>query len=151
MKDQLYTELYSEIKALINGVRNPISNYANVSAAIFNKLPNLNWVGFYFLYENELSLGPFQGKPACVSIPLGKGVCGTAMQEGSTVLVKDVHQFPGHIACDAASNSEIVIPLIKNGIKIGVLDIDSPIISRFDKEDQQHLEEIVDLIMNNLE
>lgn len=151
MKTELYNELIMEIKALILEIKYPLSNYANVSAAIFNKLPDINWVGFYFLHDKELSLGPFQGKPACVSIPLGKGVCGTAMQEGRTVLVEDVHQFPGHIACDVASRSEIVIPLIKNGIKIGVLDIDSPIISRFDKQDQKHLEKIADIVMNNLQ
>ena len=146
MKKQLYIELIKEISALIEGTNEAISNYANVSAAIFNKLPDINWAGFYFLHGNALILGPFQGKPACVKIPIGKGVCGTAIQENKTLIVADVHCFPGHIACDNASRSEIVIPLIKDGIKLAVLDVDSPIPDRFDELDKEYLEKIVSII-----
>lgn len=148
MKHKLYKELLSSIKALIEGVNSPISNYANVSAAIFDALPNVNWAGFYFLKENKLILGPFQGKPACVQIPLGKGVCGTAMSKAQTLIVPNVYIFPGHIACDSSSRSEIVIPIVKDGIKIGVLDIDSPKINCFNEIDQHYLENIVNLLFD---
>ena len=125
--------------------QDPIANAANTSALLFNTLSGLNWAGFYILRGDTLVLGPFQGKPACVRIPLGKGVCGTAAQKQQTLVVKDVHAFPGHIACDAASNSEIVIPIIKNGKLWGVLDIDSPLLARFDETDRQFLEQLAQL------
>ena len=125
--------------------QDPIANAANTSALLFNTLSGLNWAGFYILRGDTLVLGPFQGKPACVRIPLGKGVCGTAAQKQQTLVVKDVHAFPGHIACDAASNSEIVIPIIKNGKLWGVLDIDSPLPARFDDTDRQFLQQVADL------
>jgi len=145
-----YEKLKKEIKALIDGVPYEIANFANVSAALWQNLDNINWVGFYLMEEGKLVLGPFQGKPACIEIPLGRGVCGTAAQEKRTVLVEDVHQFPGHIACDSASNSEIVVPIFKNGEIYGVLDIDSPYFSRFTAEDQRGLEEIVKILEENL-
>ena len=145
-----YEKLKKEIKALIDGVPYEIANFANVSAALWQNLDNINWVGFYLMEEGKLVLGPFQGKPACIEIPLGRGVCGTAAQEKRTVLVEDVHQFPGHIACDSASNSEIVVPIFKNGEIYGVLDIDSPYFSRFTAEDRRGLEEIVKILEENL-
>ncbi|MFA6618515.1 MAG: GAF domain-containing protein [Candidatus Neomarinimicrobiota bacterium] len=148
MKKKLYQELFSEIKALIKDVDTPISNYANVAAAIYNTLPDINWAGFYFSKNNNLILGPFQGKPACVKIPFGRGVCGTAINNSSTLIVDDVHVFPGHIACDPSSRSEIVIPMIKDKVKIGVLDIDSPKKDRFDKIDQEFFQKIVALLIN---
>jgi len=120
-----------------------IANAANTSALMFQMMPELNWAGFYLLKsEGELVLGPFQGKPACVRIPVGKGVCGTAVERKSSVLVEDVHAFPGHIACDAASRSELVVPLIHEGRVIGVIDLDSPVPSRFDAEDQAGIEKL---------
>ena len=150
VNDMDYEILNQEIKALIDGVPYEIANFANVSAALWQNLDNINWVGFYLMEEGKLVLGPFQGKPACIEIPLGRGVCGTAAQEKRTVLVEDVHQFPGHIACDSASNSEIVVPIFKNGEIYGVLDIDSPYIARFTREDQRGLEEIVKILEENL-
>lgn len=123
----------------------PVANMANMSAVLFNGLENLNWAGFYVLRGDTLVLGPFQGKPACVRIPLGKGVCGTAAQTGQTQLVKNVHEFKGHIACDSASNSEIVVPIFKDGHVWGVLDIDSPVLARFDETDKDYLERTVHL------
>ena len=145
-----YETLKKEIKALIDGVPYEIANLANVSAALWQAMENINWVGFYLMNGEKLVLGPFQGKPACIEIPRGRGVCGTAAQEKRTVLVEDVHQFPGHIACDSASNSEIVVPIFKNGAIYGVLDIDSPCFSRFTVEDQRGLEEIVKILEKNL-
>ena len=150
MKQTNYKELRHEIKALIENVPYPITNYANVSAAIYNAMSNVNWVGFYFLENDRLLLGPFQGKPACVSIPIGKGVCGTAAADLRSIIVKDVHEFPGHIACDSASRSEIVIPMIKDGQILGVLDIDSPALDRFDESDRENLEKIVKILTLNL-
>lgn len=123
----------------------PVANMANMAAVLFNGLENLNWAGFYVRRGEALVLGPFQGKPACVRIPLGKGVCGTAAQTGQTQLVKNVHEFKGHIACDSASNSEIVVPIFKDGHVWGVLDIDSPVLARFDETDKDYLERIVRL------
>ena len=123
-----------------------VSNLANASALIYDALSNLNWAGFYLMHEGALILGPFQGKTACTRIAVGKGVCGTAAAEKRIQLVPDVHAFPGHIACDSASNSEIVVPLMKNGQLLGVLDIDSPITGRFDREDQAGLEAIAALL-----
>ncbi|MBQ4591320.1 MAG: GAF domain-containing protein [Clostridia bacterium] len=141
-----YKELNEQLRALIGGVPHPIANLANASALLFQTLDGLNWAGFYLMENGILVLGPFQGKTACIEIPVGKGVCGTAVARGETVLVKNVHEFPGHIACDSASNSEIVVPVHKNGEIIGVLDIDSPLIGRFTEEDQAGLEEFVRIL-----
>ena len=145
-----YEKLKKEIRALIDGVPYEIANLANISAALWQEMEDINWVGFYLMDGDKLVLGPFQGKPACIEIPLGRGVCGTAAQNQKTVLVEDVHQFPGHIACDSASNSEIVVPIFKNGAVYGVLDIDSPYFARFTQEDQRGLEEIVKILEENL-
>ena len=123
-----------------------ITLYANISALLYESLTEINWAGFYLMRDGELILGPFQGKPACTRIPVGKGVCGTAVQEARIIRVEDVHAFPGHIACDSASASEIVLPIRKNGTIVGVLDIDSPIMGRFSEEDEKGLQEIVEVI-----
>ncbi len=131
-------EFIKQAKSLLGITRDVCANMANLSALIFNNVEKLNWVGFYLLKNGQLVLGPFQGKPACVLIAMGKGVCGYSAKEGKTVIVPDVHKFPGHIACDSASNSEIVVPLFKNnGDLFGVLDIDSPILNRFGKEEEE--------------
>ena len=145
-----YEKLCAELKALTDGVPHRIANLANASALIYNSLEDLNWAGFYFMEGGRLVLGPFQGKPACIEIPLGRGVCGTAAAKREAVLVPDVHAFPGHIACDSASNSEIVIPLHKNGEVVGVLDIDSPWPGRFTEEDQTGLEAVAEIIAQML-
>jgi len=137
------------MSALFADERNGLANTANMSALIYGALPNLNWVGFYFLQGRELVLGPFQGKVACVRIALGHGVCGTAAERRETVIVPDVHAFPGHIACDAASRSEIVVPLIQNGRLLGVLDLDSPQLARFDHDDRAGLIAAVDLLLQH--
>ena len=144
-KAEQYQQLIAQCQALLQGERHRIANAANLSALLFNSLPDLNWLGFYFLEQGELVVGPFQGLPACVRIPLGKGVCGTAALTRESQLVPDVHAFPGHIACDSASQSELVVPLIQNGELIGVLDIDSPLLDRFDAEDQVAFERIAEL------
>ena len=141
-----YETLSKQLNALLDGETDIIANLGNASALLNQFLDNINWVGFYLMKEGELVLGPFQGLPACVRIAVGRGVCGTAVAERKTMLVDDVHAFPGHIACDAASNSEIVIPLIKNDEVIGVLDIDSPNKARFSSEDQQGLELFVNTL-----
>lgn len=138
-----YKELILQLKALTEGVPYPTANLANASALLWQHLENINWAGFYIMEQGALVLGPFQGKPACIRIPVGKGVCGTAAAEDRTQLVADVHQFPGHIACDGASNSEIVVPIHKDGQVWGVLDIDSPLFGRFSPEDQEGLEDFV--------
>lgn len=138
--------ILSQLEALIKDEPNKIANLANISAFLNQILDRINWVGFYLMENGELVLGPFQGKVACVHIPVGKGVCGSAVKERKTVLVKNVHEFPGHIACDGASNSEIVIPIFKDNEVIGVLDIDSPIFERFDETDQNFLENIVKIV-----
>ncbi len=145
-----YTTLIAQVRALTEGVSHPIANLANTSAAIWQAMENINWAGFYLMEQGKLVLGPFQGKPACIEIPVGKGVCGTAVQEAKTILVADVHQFPGHIACDSASNSEIVVPIFKNGEIYGVLDMDSPYFARFTKEDQCGLEALVRVLEESL-
>lgn len=137
-----YQELLQNLEALTQGIPYLTSNLANTAALIWQTVPGLNWAGFYEMTDGALVLGPFQGKPACIRIPLGRGVCGTAAREGRTVRVENVHDFPGHIACDGASNSEIVIPLYKNGTLWGVLDLDSPHFGRFTPEDQQGLERL---------
>lgn len=144
-KSEQYAQLIAQCKALLHGERHRIANAANLSALLFNNLSDVNWLGFYFLEQGELIVGPFQGLPACVRIALGKGVCGTAAQTLQTQLVTDVHAFEGHIACDSASLSELVVPLIQEGKLIGVLDIDSPILNRFDAEDQMAFETIAQL------
>ena len=138
-----YKELILQLKALTEGVPYPTANLANASALLWQHLENINWAGFYIMEQGALVLGPFQGKPACIRIPVGKGVCGTAAAEDRTQLVADVHQFPGHIACDGASNSEIVVPIHKDGQVWGVLDIDSPLFCRFSPEDREGLEDFV--------
>ncbi|MGX1263409.1 L-methionine (R)-S-oxide reductase [Rossellomorea marisflavi] len=151
-KDKGYTLVTKQLSALLEGEPNVIANFSNASALLNQFLDRTNWVGFY-LYEeesNQLVLGPFQGLPACVRIPLGKGVCGTAASERKTMLVEDVHAFPGHIACDAASQSEIVVPIVKDDKLIGVLDIDSPEKARFDEEDQHHLERFVEELVRHV-
>jgi GAF domain-containing protein len=149
--DAAYAELARELRALLSGERDLIANAANTAALLYHALPDLNWAGFYLYKSGELVLGPFQGKPACVRIALGKGVCGTAAQSRATVLVADVHQFPGHIACDSASNSEIVIPLLRGGELLGVLDLDSPKLRRFTTADQRGLEALAGIFIEALE
>ncbi|WHO37588.1 GAF domain-containing protein [Sphingobium sp. AP49] len=142
-KATLYADLLSAADALTRDEPDAIANMANLSALIWQFLPDLNWAGFYRMVEDELVLGPFQGKAACIRIPLGRGVCGTAAQTRETQLVPDVHAFPGHIACDAASASEIVLPVVHDGRLIGVLDLDSPLPGRFDAEDARGLEALI--------
>ncbi|MDN7145034.1 GAF domain-containing protein [Liquorilactobacillus mali] len=145
------TLLGQQLDSLLTNETNFIANLANTSALIFESFPNINWAGFY-LYEhqnNELILGPFQGKVACMHIAIGKGVCGTAFKEGKDIVVDNVLEFPGHIACDAASRSEIVVPLIKNGKKLGVLDIDSPSENRFTKDDRLTLNSLVEILLDH--
>jgi L-methionine (R)-S-oxide reductase len=148
-KAAVYRQLHEHMSALFADERDGLANTANMSALIYGALPNLNWVGFYFLQGRELVLGPFQGKVACVRIALGFGVCGTAAERRETVIVPDVHAFPGHIACDAASRSEIVVPLIQNGRLLGVLDLDSPQLARFDHDDRAGLIAAVDLLLQH--
>ena len=138
-----YTRLNEQLAALVHGVPHRIANLSNAAALLYNTLPDLNWAGFYLMENGLLVLGPFQGKPACIEIQVGRGVCGTAAAEDRTQLVYDVHQFPGHIACDSASNSEIVVPLHGDGRIVGVLDIDSPRVGRFTEEDRVGLEAFV--------
>jgi L-methionine (R)-S-oxide reductase len=150
-RQENYELVKKQLAALLDGEKNQIANLSNTSALLNQFLDRINWVGFYLMDENnELVLGPFQGLPACVRIPLGKGVCGTSAKTRETLRVEDVHQFPGHIACDAASNSEIVIPLIKDGKLLGVLDIDSPEKNRFDELDQEQLEELTAILVEYL-
>ena len=138
-----YPLLIEQVRSLIRGVSHETANLANISAAIWQTMDRINWAGFYKMEQGRLVLGPFQGKPACIEIPVGRGVCGTAVKEEKTMLVEDVHQFPGHIACDGASNSEIVVPIFCRGQVWGVLDIDSPELARFAGEDQRGLEALV--------
>ncbi|HME38332.1 MAG TPA: GAF domain-containing protein [Steroidobacteraceae bacterium] len=142
-----YHGLQRQLAALMAGERNGLANAANMAALLYQGLPDLNWVGFYFLHGRELVLGPFQGKVACVRIPLGRGVCGTAAERRDTVIVPDVHAYPGHIACDAASRSEIVVPMLQNGRLLGVLDLDSPQLARFDQDDAAGLNAAVGLLL----
>ncbi len=149
-KPALYRELTQELEALLAGEPDPTANAANAAAAIYHSLPALNWAGFYFLRDGELVLGPFQGRPACVRIPLGRGVCGAAAERRETILVPDVEAFPGHIACDTASRSELVVPLLRDGRLLGVLDLDSPELARFDADDQAGCEALVKVIVRHL-
>lgn len=146
-----YGQLSKQLDALLTGESNRYANLSNASALLNQFFDRINWVGFYLMDgEDELVLGPFQGLPACIRIPLGKGVCGTSAKNRETILVPDVNQFPGHIACDAASRSEIVVPLIKDGEVIGVLDIDSPEYDRFNEDDQEGLEQFVEVLVKHL-
>ena len=147
-KTEIYENLLLQIQGLLADETDAVANMANVSAALFNTLPDLNWAGFYRVKGGELVLGPFQGKPACVRISFGRGVCGTCAQTGQTQVVQTVHEFKGHIACDSASNSEIVIPIFNQECVWGVLDIDSPILARFDETDKMYLEKIARLFEN---
>ena len=141
-----YQMLNAQLSVLVGGVPHQIANLANAAALLYHTLDGLNWAGFYLLEGGTLILGPFQGKPACIEIPVGRGVCGTAVAEDKTQLVRDVHQFPGHIACDSASNSEIVVPIHADGKVVGVLDLDSPRIGRFTEEDKAGLEEFARIL-----
>jgi GAF domain-containing protein len=149
-KTGVFAELRQQLEGLLQGERDALPNCANAAALIYHNLPDLNWAGFYFLRHGELVLGPFQGKVACVRIGLGQGVCGTAAQRRETLIVPDVHAFPGHIACDAASRSEIVVPLLQSGLLLGVLDIDSPQLDRFDDADRRGLEQLAAILTATL-
>lgn len=149
-KAELYHDLAAALDALTAGERDPVANMANAAALIWEYLPDVNWAGFYRMIDGELVLGPFQGKAACIRIALGKGVCGTAAATRQTQLVADVHAFPGHIACDAASASELVVPIIHDGVLFGVLDIDSPTPYRFDEEDREGCESLIAMLAPRL-
>lgn len=149
-KSQQYAQLAAQARALLDGESDRIANAANLSALVYHALPSLNWAGFYFFDGTELVVGPFQGLPACVRIPLDKGVCGAAASSRDTQRVDDVHAFPGHIACDAASRSELVVPLVKDGALVGVFDLDSPDPARFDVIDQQGIETIAAIYVEAL-
>ncbi|MGO8071640.1 GAF domain-containing protein [Rhizobium leguminosarum] len=144
-KAEFYRQLAQQLQGLLEGEPDMIANAANISALMFQTMPDLNWAGFYFLRGDELVLGPFQGKPACVRIPVGRGVCGTAVKERTSIIVEDVHAFPGHIACDAASRSELVVPIRNGDAIIGVIDLDSPLPSRFDADDQAGIERLAEI------
>jgi len=148
-KYALYQQVCEQLQGLIGEESNLVANAANTSALLFQVLPDVNWVGFYLAEGDELVLGPFQGKPACVRIPFGKGVCGTAAAERKTIIVPDVDQFPGHIACDSVSRSEIVVPLLNWGRVLGVLDVDSASLNRFDEEDEEGLESVVSIFLSS--
>jgi len=151
-KPEQYAQLLAQARALLDGERDRIANAANLSALVYHALPDLNWVGFYFYDGNELVVGPFQGLPACVRIPLDKGVCGAAARSRETQRIEDVHAFPGHIACDSASNSELVVPLVDaEGGLVGVFDLDSPLPARFSVEDQEGLEAIARAYLESLQ
>ena len=149
-KPERYAQLADQARALLAGERDRVANAANLSALVYHALPSLNWVGFYFYDGTELVVGPFQGLPACVRIPLDKGVCGAAARSGRTQRIEDVHAFPGHIACDAASRSELVVPLLRDGELVGVFDLDSPEPARFDVDDQRGLEAVARIYLEAL-
>lgn len=149
-KSAFYADLAADARALLHGERDLIANAANLAALIYHTLPDLNWAGFYLMKDGELVLGPFQGKPACVRIAVGKGVCGTAAARRESVLVLDVDAFPGHIACDSASRSELVVPLVKDGTLLGVIDLDSPSLSRFDEGDREGIETLAAIYLESL-
>jgi L-methionine (R)-S-oxide reductase len=148
-KAAAYREVNLQLAGLFSGERDGLANAANMCALLYQMLPDVNWAGFYFLQGSELVLGPFQGKVACVRIALGRGVCGTAAERREILVVPDVNEFPGHIACDAASRSEIVVPLVQHGRLLGVLDLDSPELARFDAEDRDGLKAAVDILLNS--
>ncbi|MEK3980911.1 GAF domain-containing protein [Psychrobacillus sp. FSL K6-2836] len=145
-----YNMLSKQLDALLTGETNAIANFSNASALLNQFFDQINWVGFYIMEDGELVLGPFQGLPACVRIPLNRGVCGAAASKQETVIVPDVHAYPGHIACDAASQSEIVVPIVKDGELVGVLDIDSPIKDRFTKQDSEGLEQFIQVLVKHI-
>jgi len=149
-KSELYPALSRSLESLLAGEPDPIANLANAAALVWEALPEINWAGFYLARGSELVLGPFQGRPACVRIPFGKGVCGTAAASRETILVEDVNRFPGHIACDAASRSEIVVPLVRGDRLVGVLDVDAPKVARFDGEDRAGLEAVAAIVSARL-
>lgn len=149
-KAELYSDLLSQTKGLLHDEHDRVANAANFVSLLYHSLPDVNWVGFYFMKDDELLVGPFQGKPACVHIALGKGVCGTAAQTRKTQLVPDVNAFPGHIFCDGDSRSELVVPLVWKGEMIGVLDLDSPKLARFDQDDQKGLESLAEVFLDSL-
>ena len=149
-KAELYAQIAEQVRSLLAGERDFIANAANFSSLLYHSLPDVNWVGFYLLKEGELVLGPFQGKPACIRIAIGKGVCGTAAERRQTVLVDNVHDFPGHIACDSESNSEIVVPIVEGERLLGVLDVDSPSLARFTEEDAEGLNKLVEVFVSSL-
>src|SRR6266852_1652970 len=149
-KRELYDQLASQLSSLLAGERDLIANAANSSSLIFHSLADLNWAGFYFAKDGELVLGPFQGQPACARIKIGQGVCGAGAAKCETVIVPNVHEFPGHITCDSASNSEIVVPLKKGERLIGVLDLDSPLLSRFDEEDAAGLDRMIRILLSSM-
>ena len=148
-KKEQYKIMNAQLQALIEGIPHRIANMANASALLYEVMEDINWAGFYLMEDGKLVLGPFQGKTACIEIKVGKGVCGTAVERDEIMLVKDVHEFPGHIACDSASNSEIVLPIHADGKIIGVLDIDSPLLARFDEEDKEGLAGFVSVFEQN--
>lgn len=147
-KTDLYKEVAQQAQALMAGEKDLIANLANLSALMYMRLPDLNWAGFYLLKDQELVLGPFQGKPACIRIPLGRGVCGTAAQTGLAQCIQDVHEFDGHIACDAESNAEAVLPVYQNTKVLGVMDLDSPQVGRFDQDDMIGLQNLVNILQD---
>jgi GAF domain-containing protein len=149
-KAEIYKDLAIQLTALLGDERDPIANAANMSAFLFMSVPDLNWAGFYFMQNGELAVGPFQGKPACVRIAVGEGVCGTAVARRQSILVEDVDAFPGHIACDAGSRSELVVPLFKGDEVIGVLDLDSPSLARFDAEDKAGMEALAAIYVGSV-
>lgn len=150
-ENSLYSDINFELSAMLEGIKHLAANLANASSLIYNSLDRLNWVGFYIFDGEKLVLGPFQGRPACIEIPIGSGVCGTAAERMETVVVPDVEKFKGHIPCDGASKSEIVIPLTVDGVFLGVLDIDSPVLDRFKKEDISGLEAIAKTLCDSLD
>lgn|SRR5579875_90943 len=146
-KSELYRQICDQLHHLLKDETNLIANAANTAALLFHRLPNVNWAGFYFVENQELVLGPFQGKPACTRLPVGKGVCGTAAAERRTIIAPDVNQFPGHIACDPDAKSEIAVPLLNWGKLVGVLDLDSPLLNRFDEDDREGLESVAAIFL----
>lgn len=149
-KPDAYRQLHDAAEALTSGEPDGVANMANIAALLWDSLPDTNWAGFYRMVGGELVLGPFIGRPACIRIPLGKGVCGTAAAEGETQLVEDVHAFPGHIACDSVTNSELVVPVLRDGDVVAVIDLDSPLKARFDEEDRQGIERLAEIISNRI-
>jgi GAF domain-containing protein len=150
-KSELYAKLAELLRGLLKGERNLIANAANFAALVYHTLPDVNWTGFYFRHGTELVLGPFQGKPGCVRIAIGKGVCGLSAAQCETIIVPNVHEFPGHIVCDEASNSEIVVPVFDGEKLLGVLDLDSPLTARFDEQDAEGLNELVTIFVEACE
>ena len=149
-KPEAYRQLHDAAEALTSGEPDGVANMANVAALLWDFLPDMNWAGFYRMVDGELVLGPFVGRPACIRIPLGKGVCGTAAADAATQLVEDVHAFPGHIACDSETNSELVVPVIRGGDVVAVIDLDSPSKARFDEEDKAGIERLAEIISDRI-